>query len=250
MPIIINDHELTDADVAAELPRHHDSPQPLHSATLALVLRRVLHDEAQRLGIPADDEEGMLASLLEREVSMPQVDEAACRRHYDQNPRRFCVGDAAEVEHILFAVTPRVPLDALRVRAQQVLAQVQAAPLRFAELAQTLSNCPSSANGGRLGLLRRGEAVLAFERAVFGSTSTGCLPELVETEHGLHIVRVIHRTPGQQLPFEQVKTSIARALQACNQDTAWRQYVRQLIARARVQGLDLDLATEVSHLMQ
>lgn len=239
MPIIVNEHELSDQEISVELQHHLENPQPHVCATMAVILRHVLQGEAKRLNIPVEDEDAMLAAILQREVITPEVDEAACRQHYEQNLGRFTSGEWAEVEHILFAVTPSAPLEALRQRAEATLQELQAQPDTFAATALALSNCPSSVQGGQLGRIQRQEVVPEFGRAVFDSPQNGLFPRLVETRHGLHIVRVTARHAGTQLPFEQVRESIASALQACNQDTAWRQYVRRVVSRANISGIDL-----------
>lgn len=239
MAIIINQHELTDAEIAAELPLHQDSDHPLKSATHAVALRHILLDEAARLGLPAEDEETAMAALLAAEIRVPVADEAACRRHYAQFPQHFTVGELCEVDHILFQVTPRVPLEALRGLAETTLAEVLADPSVFAARAQALSNCPSGAVGGNLGQISRGETVPEFERAVFNLPAGDTLPRLLETRFGLHIVRVARRVAGRLLPYEQVSKPIAHALHAANQDAAWRQYVTILVGRARIEGVEL-----------
>lgn len=72
----------------------------------------------------------------------------------------------------------------------------------------------------------------------------GLLPQVLETRHGLHIVRVTRRIEGRLLPFEQVRESIASALAAASRDTAWRQYAKLLVARADVRGIDLGAAED------
>ncbi|MDM9561732.1 peptidylprolyl isomerase [Bordetella petrii] len=240
MPVIVNGVELTDAELERELPHHADADNPQRRAMTALVLRRVLLDEAQRLGLAAEDEDAAIDALLRTQAGAPEPDEAACRRHYDTHPGRFSVGELVEADHILFQVTPDVDLDRLRARAQAVLQEVLAEPGRFGERARALSNCPSAAVGGSLGQLGRGDTVPEFERAVFGAPAGTILPRLVETRHGLHIVRVRRHVPGRPLPYPQVAGRIALALGAASRDTAWRQYLRLLVGRARIEGIELE----------
>lgn len=239
MPVTINGVELTDADMEHELPLHADAPNPMRAATTALVLRRVLRDEAARQGLDLASEEDAIGVLLERHAPAPEADEAACRRYYQANPQRFIVGELIEADHILFQVTPGVNLDMLRAHASAVLADLLADPSGFAEVARRQSNCPSAAVGGNLGQLGRGDTVPEFEKAVFALPAGGLLPQVLETRHGLHIVRVTRRIEGRLLPFEQVRESIASALAAASRDTAWRQYARLLVDRADVRGIDL-----------
>lgn len=244
MPVTINGVELTDADMEQELPLHADAPNPMRAATTALVLRRVLRDEATRQGLDLASEDDAIGVLLERHAPAPEADEAACRRYYQANPQRFIVGELIEADHILFQVTPGVNLDLLRAHAGAVLADLLADPSGFAEVARRQSNCPSAAVGGNLGQLGRGDTVPEFEKAVFSLPAGGLLPQVLETRHGLHIVRVTRRIEGRLLPFEQVRESIASALAAASRDTAWRQYARLLVDRADVRGIDLGAAED------
>lgn len=239
MPVTVNGVELTDADMEQELPLHADAPNPMRAATTALVLRRVLLDEAARQGLDPASEDDAIGTLLARHAPAPEADEAACRRYYQANPQRFIVGELIEADHILFQVTPGVNLDMLRAHASAVLADLLADPSTFAEVARRQSNCPSAAVGGNLGQLGRGDTVPEFEKAVFALPAGGLLPQVLETRHGLHVVRVTRRIEGRLLPFEQVHESIASALTAASRDTAWRQYARLLVERADVQGIDL-----------
>lgn len=244
MPVTINGVELTDADMEQELPLHADAPNPIRAATTALVLRRVLRDEAARQGLDLASEDDAIGALLARQAPAPEADEAACRRYYQANPQRFIVGELIEADHILFQVAPGVNLDLLRAHASAVLADLLADPSGFAEVARRQSNCPSATVGGNLGQLGRGDTVPEFEKAVFSLPAGGLLPQVLETRHGLHIVRVTRRIEGRLLPFEQVRESIASALAAASRDTAWRQYARLLVDRADVRGIDLGAAED------
>jgi len=241
MPVIVNGVELNDAELEQELPRHADAANPMRAAITALVLRRVLLDEAARQGVDQGlaREDEIIGALLDRQAPTPEADEAACLRYYQSNPQRFVVGELIEADHILFQVTPGVNLDMLRAHADAVLADLLADPSRFAEVARQQSNCPSAALGGNLGQLGRGDTVPEFEKAVFALPAGGLLPQVLQTRHGLHIVRVTRRVEGRRLPFDEVREQIAAALSALSRDTAWRQYVKLLVERADVRGIDL-----------
>ncbi|WP_427308030.1 peptidylprolyl isomerase [Cupriavidus sp. H39] len=242
MPVTVNGVELRDADIERELDHHHDAANPARLATIAAILRLLMRAEAARIGLDAAqmDDDALAQALLAREAATPAADEASCRRHYDSHPERFREGEWVEADHILFQVTPRVPLDALREIAAQTLALVRGDPSSFAHHARALSNCPSGANGGRLGRVFRGETAPEFERALFAAQQDGVLPQLVQSRFGLHIVHILERCPGTRLPFEAVRVEIARALGAAARDRAWKQYASLLIGRARIEGIELE----------
>lgn len=84
-------------------------------------------------------------------------------------------------------------------RAQKLLDQL-AAGEDFAQLAQEHSvDSESAEQGGDLGWIKRGEMSPEFEAAAF-SLEPGTISEIVETEDGLHIIKVADRKEG---PTEQ-----------------------------------------------
>jgi peptidyl-prolyl cis-trans isomerase C len=253
MPVSVNGVVVTEAMVAAEATALAGETEPLAAARRTLAVRELLLQQAGALGLleggaarsavtfaSRDDEERVIAELLEREVCTPQPTEAECRRHYDAHPERFRSGDLAEVRHILFAVTPGTPVAALRGRAEAVLADVVADPPSFAARAGSLSNCPSGQQGGNLGQFGRGEMVPEFDAAVFDGGTTGILPRLVATRFGFHIIDVVHRLPGRRLPFEAVRDSVAAYLARRVEAEALRQYVAILAGRAVIEGVEIE----------
>lgn len=243
MPVIVNGYELTDADMERELPQHQDAPDAVKSAMTALVLRRVLLDEARQLGLQtpdgAGDEDALIDVLLQQEVKVPTPGREECQRQYQAYPERFKVGELVEASHILFQVTPAVDLDALRVHAGVVLADLLDNPQNFAASAKVNSNCPSGEVGGSLGQIGRGDTVPEFEQALFAAEAGSIVPKLVETRFGLHIIQLGRKAEGRPLPFEEIESSIAAAMHKASHDHALRQYLQLLIGRAKISGVDL-----------
>ena len=170
MSISVNGIEITDADIEQELPHHAESPNPVKAATEALVLRQALLQATQQAGLiahNAHEEDALIERLLAQEVTAPSPTEEECRRYYNNHPERFRSGDLVEASHILFQVTEKVPLDALRQKAQEILSRVLEDPATFEQCARDYSNCPSGDLGGNLGQLTRGQTVPEFERTVF-----------------------------------------------------------------------------------
>lgn len=174
----------------------------------------------------AEDE--VIERLLEAEVPDAEPTDEECRRYYEQNPRRFTAGELVEASHILFAMTPRVPPERLRAKAAEVHALATREPARFAALAGEYSNCPSSAQGGALGQLGRGDTVPEFEQALLEGERLGVLPELVTTRFGFHVVLVARRIPGRVVPYEDARSEVAAFLRRRAAERAIGEYVRSL----------------------
>lgn len=240
MGISVNGVDIDDRLIEQELPHHRAAANPLKQSVHEVVLRTVLLQEADRLGIEAPDDDARIEALLTREVTVPDADEAACLTYYRNHPQRFTHGEMVEARHILFQVTPSVPLDLVRDTAEGILAALQAAPERFAELAAQYSNCPSGAVGGSLGQLQRGECVPEFDAVLFRLNAGEFAARPVETRFGLHIVQVVRRIEGTLLPFETVKSQVAAWLATAALQRGVHQYLQILVGRARIDGITLE----------
>jgi len=244
MAIVINGTTIPDDAIAREAAAHADAPSPHEAACYALAIKEILLQRAREVGLDTNGggaaEDAALDALLEREVVTPVPTEEESRRYYDTHAGRFRSGDLVEASHILFAVTPNAPVNEIRATAEATLRTVIAEPQRFAEFAGSHSNCPSGAQGGNLGQLRRGETVPEFEAALFEGAAPGVLPRLVNTRYGFHIVHVARRIEGRQLPFEMIKDRIAEFLGDTVRHNALRQYLQILAGKAEVSGIDLN----------
>jgi peptidyl-prolyl cis-trans isomerase C len=250
--IRVNGVEIPRATIAQET-QHHPARRPLDamkSASAALVVRELLLQEARRLAVPIDpasdgegrretDEEALVRGLIDREVSTPEADRAACLRYYEQNPHRFRTPDLYEVRHILL---PANRIDSPEV-AQAILARIVVDPHEFAALALAHSACPSGKTAGNLGQIGPRQTVPEFESALACILVGTIHPEPIKTRYGLHIVAVDRRIDGCFLPFELVHEKIAAWMHEKVRRSAIRQYVEILVGKADIQGIDLAAAS-------
>jgi peptidyl-prolyl cis-trans isomerase C len=248
--IRVNETEIAPSAVAAEM-QYHPAPsreQAWRKAATALVVRQLLLDEAERLGIaaaPAADgsaEEATIQALLAREVVVPDPDEDTCRRYWSRNAATFSTPDVYEAAHILFPAAPddEPARSAAKQAASETIALLQENPARFAELARARSACPSAASGGILGQQSRGDLVPEIETFVLALEEGQICPVPVATRYGYHVLRLDRLMRGTQLPFEKAAPAVAHHLMARSWQRAVSQYLRILAGRARITGLALD----------
>ena len=251
-PVLVRvaDVDISEAEIAREM-QHHPDTDPHASrkaAAQALAVRILLHKEAERLGIPAHavpvdsetQEEAAIRVLLERELPVPETDEAACRRYYENNRALMHAPDRVLVRHILLAVAPDDVAGRLnaRARAEQLIGELQEHPERFTELAMRFSECPSKDQGGELGWVSRGQTTPEFERQLF-MLREGLAGLSVESRWGHHVVDVQQHERGQPLAFEACAGRIARYLELQSRQNAIHNYLQVLSAHYGVHGVDM-----------
>jgi len=239
--------------VALHAPSETLAPDLLRQRACTELLRQ----QAQREGLLADDDApgldgatseaatAAIEALLERALKVPEPSEDACRRYHAAHPSFGGQGARAHLRHVLFAVTPGVPVQRLTQRAEALLMELRCADEggpAFGEAARRWSNCPSGAQGGDLGWLTPEDCAPEFAREIFDSQEVGVLSRLVHSRFGLHVVQVCGRDAAQPTAFDDVRASIARVLRQQSWVNAMRQYLQVLAAEAEIEGVQLDAA--------
>jgi peptidyl-prolyl cis-trans isomerase C len=253
-PITVNGKPISHAMISREV-QNHPAETPAGAwkqAALALVLCEALAQEARRQGIEAEpltDGEGRretpaeanMRALIDREVVVPEPSEEECRRFYDVNRARFRAPTVYEAAHILIGA-PRddeAAFAAAREAATRLIAHLREHPRDLPALAKAHSTCPSAQEGGHLGQIRSGETTPEFEAALDALEPGAITMEPVETRYGFHVIRLDRKIEGEIHPFEAVSGRIASYLREAVQRRAQAQYAARLLARAKVEGLDI-----------
>jgi len=165
------------------------------------------------------------------------VSDADAKAFYDQNPALFDAGERVRAGHILVRVPEGAGADvkkAARTRAEAALARVRKGE-DFAAVAREVSEDPGSApRGGDLGVFAKGQMVPPFEQAAFALTP-GQVSGLVESQFGLHVIKVYERLPAGKVPFEPVKGQIKDHLAQTRKQQAVDELLRGLRAKAKIE---------------
>ena len=145
------------------------------------------------------------------------VGDAEVEQEYDAHKtERYSEPEEVHARHILFTVPP----DADEKKRGEIRARAAAALERlkkgedFAAVAKALSEDKANKDkGGDLGFIRRGHTEEAFETAAF-ALQPGELSDVVETRHGLHIIKVDERKAAREKPLAEVREGIVKSLRA------------------------------------
>jgi peptidyl-prolyl cis-trans isomerase C len=116
--------------------------------------------------------------------------------------------------------------------ARRVQAQLKSGK-KFADLARKYSLSADAKVGGDLGFFPRGQMPPAFDQVVF-SLGVGQVSDVVETEYGYHLFRVLERKAGRKLEFVDVREQVEARLLEQRRSEAQTKYEQELRARAQV----------------
>jgi len=152
-----------------------------------------------------------IASHLQwRAYVLPRLPEPAVKNYYDAN-KVFFDKVFVRASHILIRLAPNAtPADrqAAAQKLQAIRQEILAGKLKFEDAAKAYSDCPSKTNGGDIGPFPYKFAVLEpFAKAAF-ALKVGELTDLVQTDYGLHVIKVTDRKPGEASDFEKIKNEV------------------------------------------
>jgi len=179
-------------------------------------------------------------NFVEKEiVPKVKVTDEDIKKFYDENlDKYFRKPEQVKASHILIGVDQKAD-DETKKKAKEkidgLLKEVKAGK-DFAELAKANSTCPSSAQGGDLGLFGKGQMVKPFEEAAF-ALKPGETSGVVETQFGYHIIKLTEKQEGQTTTLDEVKAKISDYLQGQKVQAKVQEFVNELKGKTTVEKL-------------
>jgi peptidyl-prolyl cis-trans isomerase C len=254
--ITVNRQRIQRAEVAAEVQNHpvngHHPDAAWQRAAEALVIRQLCLDAAAARGISADPQqlsethletpaEAKIRCLLEQVIQPAVICDSDVIAYYETHRENFRAPDLYEAAHI-FIAAPKDDLTArakASAKARDILPAVLINPAQLADIAAQISDCPSRTHGGRLGQIRPGDVAPSFQAALHRIAPGQVSPDIIETDFGVHIIRVDACAKGNILPLGAVRTQIVSTLEKTHWLRAAHEFVQQLIAQAEITGINM-----------
>ena len=163
-----------------------------------------------------------------------QISDDDLKIRYQQDIQQYQVPNRVHAEHILFMTVgkPDAEVDEIKKKAEDILKQVKKGA-KFDELAKKYSEDPGSKEkGGDLGWLVQGQTVPEFEKAAF-SLQPGAVSDLVKTQYGFHIIKVLEKETAHTKPFDEVKDSIRAPLMLTKAEDESSKIAEQIASTVR-----------------
>ena len=138
-----------------------------------------------------------------------QVSDEQLKARYQANIQQYQVPNRVHVQHILFMTVgkPDAEVEEIKKKAEDVLKQVKKGG-KFDELAKKYSEDPGTKDkGGDLGWIVENQTVKEFQAVAF-TLPKGQVSDLVKTQYGFHIIKVLDKEAAHTKPFDEVRVQI------------------------------------------
>lgn len=152
--------------------------------------------------------------LVDVDAMRPRVtvSQREVERFYNDNIDTYSTPEQVRASHILLKTGEGKDEAAVKAKAEQVLKEAKAPGADFAALARKYSEDEASAkNGGDLDYFSRGRMVPEFDEVAF-AMEPGQTSDLVKTQFGYHIIKVIDKKAATTKTLDEVKPQITDQL--------------------------------------
>jgi len=143
------------------------------------------------------------------------VTEQELRSQYAAAVDNFRSPEQVHARHILLGIDGKSDAEkkTIRAKAEELVKQARGGA-DFAELAKKNSEDSGNASlGGDLGTFSRGQMAKEFEAAAF-ALKPNEVSDVVTTQFGYHVIKVLEKVPSKVTPFETVRADLERDFRA------------------------------------
>ncbi|MBI4964258.1 MAG: peptidyl-prolyl cis-trans isomerase [Desulfomonile tiedjei] len=195
----------------------------------------VLAAEAEKQGLDKAPDTARLLQFTKKDLlarlylekmtkDMPVPTDADAKAFYENNKAQYTTPESVHLHHVLVKTDKE---------AKDVLAKLKKGE-KFADIASTVSICPSRVKGGNLEWLPKGSLVKEIEDVAF-TAKKGEIFGPVKTKFGYHVLLVEDTKPAQESSFDQVKDYIMEQLKFQKQQEQYEKLAEQLRKKMNVQ---------------
>jgi parvulin-like peptidyl-prolyl isomerase len=163
-------------------------------------------------------EQILIQYLIEKEiVETTELSDDDVKSYYEENKENYWKEEEVHALNIL-TETEDQAVDAL-IKLNE--------GMDFSTLAQEISIATSASKGGDIGFISKGTLTAEIEEQLF-KLNSGDLSEIIPTEKGFHLFKIIEKNPSRYLELDEVREEIKYQLLPLKQQQAFDQYLKNI----------------------
>lgn len=179
----------------------------------------------------------MIFKLITREIHSGVVlHEGEISTYYNSHPEHFRRPERVRLAQILLTISPQAA-EAEIHRVEQQARQIHTRLLSgedFGTVAADFSGLSDAQQGIDLGYFKKGELLEIIDKEVF-SLKAGDITDVIRTDRGFHIFKILEKETAQTIPYEEVKEQVKEMIFSERSDMAYRQWLKRLRDQAYVE---------------
>lgn len=177
--------------------------------------------------------------LIETQVkNTAEIPEKESRAFYDAHPDYFQTPEQVKVSHMLIKVAADAD-DQTKTKAREMMEKIVKQIKKggdFSEIAKEYSESDIKPEGGEMDYFSRGQLMKPIEDAAFALKS-GEVSDIINTEHGLHVLKLTDKKPEGVMAYAEVKGKISEFLKQKNMKEKVDAYLEGLRRSAKIEKM-------------
>jgi len=208
-----------------------------------IILQTLLIQKADEINLREDPqvafqiknatEQILIQSLIEKEIiEKTSLSDDDIESYYEENKENYWKDEQVHAFDIMTETMEQ---------AEEVRQKLEEG-MDFSILAQESSIASSAAQGGDIGFISKGTLTTEIEEQLF-LLNPGDISDIIPTEKGFHIFKVMEKIPAHYLALEEVEEEIKYQLLPQRQQQAFDQYLKEIEEQAIIEK-NLELLKE------
>ena len=181
--------------------------------------------------------QGKIRKLIEEEIiSKIKISKEDAKTYFETNKEKYHQPERVRAQHILIKVAAE-DNNKKKAGARKKLEDLKKKILAgddFGELAKENSEGPSNVREGDLGYFTKGRMVKPFEDVAF-KLAPNEVSDIVETQFGYHLIKVLDHQPAKDPTFEDVESRITASLRNEKLQRDMEPYLKKLKKKAKIE---------------
>jgi peptidyl-prolyl cis-trans isomerase C len=205
--------EVTDKEVEAHITTLI-GPAQKNDFEKILKEREISYDD----WIESQHKKLILTKLIKSEIrSKIKVTEEMMKDHYNEHSDKYKLPEQVHAFHLMVDTQKKA----------EALLELLKKGANFSEVAKEHSGSPDAVKGGDLGFFAKGQYPSVFDETCF-SLKPGRLSDIVASNYGFHIFRVIQKKKPQKVSFKEAQPIIEKQLLIEEEKINLEQWLSQL----------------------
>jgi parvulin-like peptidyl-prolyl isomerase len=175
--------------------------------------------------------------LINMEVkSHIMVTKEDIKKAYDENISKYQKKESVHIKQIFLSISTKTSPSEIE-RKKSLAIEIRDRLKKgesFSEVAKEFSEEPAGKEGGDLGTFGKGQLILEVEKKAF-SMQVGEISEIIQSQVGLHIIKLLEKKEGKIIPIEEVDLELREKIYNKKIEASFGKWLTDLRAKAFIE---------------